>query len=116
MQQKLSLREVARRGKIANTFLSEIERGKSPLPASFLDGLAGALEIPVEEILRMSPILAVHYFEHAFRANPQLGSLLVEILEAVQVKKFTVTQLRQLISTSDSNSSTPTSSTGRLAA
>jgi transcriptional regulator with XRE-family HTH domain len=54
----LSLRDLAKRTKVSNAYLSQIERGLHEPSISVLDAIATALDVPLEALLARSGLLA----------------------------------------------------------
>jgi transcriptional regulator with XRE-family HTH domain len=54
----LSLRDLAKRTKVSNAYLSQIERGLHEPSISVLDAIAAALDVSLEELLAQSGLLA----------------------------------------------------------
>jgi len=52
---KLSLRELSRLADVSNAYLSQVERGLHAPSLRILQSVAKALDVPVEELVRMMP-------------------------------------------------------------
>ena len=92
----LTLREVARATGISATYLSDIEFGRRMPSRKILEGLAAAIEKPVDELLQYDPRESLQAIEVELTASPEIGPTLLKLCRQLRAGKLRLSALNKL--------------------